>query len=487
MILKKIDEYELREVLTDLGYTIRDPDKTKRFKEQQQELDEGKKKLLMSAVPSFIIAGMMLYMLFKGMIFELMGPPMRILSLALAIFTMFVPGLYIKKKAFFSIKRGVLNQHVLLEGGAFAALSGGIFGLSFFPHFPTVHFFAVATFLTAYHILSEYTSLLVRTKATTAVEKLLDLRPETARKVTDEGTKKVRVEELDVKDKVRIKPGEKVPIDGEVLEGESTVDESIATGESEPQDKKEGDEVIGGSINRTGSLLVEVTATGENAFLNRIANEVKEARSMKPGIIKLADRVLKYFVPGVLSIAAVTLLLWITIPPLLNLGFMIERGIFAALAVLVLGYPCALGMATPLALTHGGMESVEKGILIRSGDAFQVLPKVDTIVLDKTGTITHGEPKVIELTPVNSEKELIKYSASAESHSEHPLGEAVVRYTEEHDIEKFGPDSFQSVTGKGVRSSIEGEEVLVGKLDWLRSEEIDLERAEIKEKIHLHV
>jgi len=217
--------------------------------------------------------------------------------------------------------------------------------------FPTVHFFAVSVFITTYHILSEYTSLTVRTRASQAVQSLLNLQPDTARRVTRNGEiEEVPVDDLEVDNRVRVKPGESVPVDGVVVEGNSTVDESVATGEPIPVEKSEGDEVIGGSVNETGTLLVEVTATGEDAFLNQVAREIEEARAMKPGIIQLADRVLKYFVPGVLTIAALSFAVWLVGPLAWGGGPNVQRGAFAALAVLVLGYPCALGMATPLAL-----------------------------------------------------------------------------------------------------------------------------------------
>jgi len=177
---------------------------------------------------------------------------------------------------------------------------GGFLGLFVFSGFPTVHFFAVSVFITTYHILSEYTSLTVRTRASQAVQSLLNLQPDTARRVTRNGEiEEVPVDDLEVDNRVRVKPGESVPVDGVVVvEGNSTVDESVATGEPIPVEKSEGDEVIGGSVNETGTLLVEVTATGEDAFLNQVAREIEEARAMKPGIIQLADRVLKYFVPA---------------------------------------------------------------------------------------------------------------------------------------------------------------------------------------------
>ncbi|MFB6154146.1 MAG: heavy metal translocating P-type ATPase, partial [Halodesulfurarchaeum sp.] len=286
---------------------------------------------------------------------------------------------------------------------------------------------------------------------------------------------------LAVGDRVRVKPGEKIPIDGEVVEGTSAVDESVATGESAPIDKQPGDNVIGGSVNETGTLLIEVTATGEDSFLNQVAHQIEEARAMKPGIVQLADRVLKYFVPGVLSVAAAAFLFWVTVPALipgtvLGTGPQLQTAAFAALAALVLGYPCALGMATPLALIRGGGEAAKHGILMRSGDAFQVYRDVDTIVLDKTGTITAGEPAVDTVVRIgdHSERDVIRTAASAEAFSEHPLADAILDHADTQGISFPDPDHFDSVTGKGVRATVEDDSVLVGKPEWLAEEGINL-------------
>jgi heavy metal translocating P-type ATPase len=276
-----------------------------------------------------------------------------------------------------------------------------------------------------------------------------------------------------------------VPIDGEVLSGESAVDESVATGESAPIDKEPGEEVIGGSVNETGALLVEVTATGEDAFLNQVARGIEEARAMKPGIVQLADKVLKYFVPGVLAIAALAFASWAIVPAVvpgigLGTGPQFGTGAYAALAALVLGYPCALGMATPLALIRGGGQAAKHGILMRSGDAFQIFPDVGTIVLDKTGTITVGEPTVNTVVALDehAESEVLRTAASAEVFSEHPLADAVLDHADAHDVDVPDPEAFDSITGKGVRATVDGEEVLVGKPGWLGDEGIDLATGE---------
>ncbi|MFC4989263.1 heavy metal translocating P-type ATPase [Saliphagus infecundisoli] len=530
----RISEVEVKDTLRDLGYTIRDPDKEKRYEEQQAELAEGKRRLVLAGSASVIVAALMGWMIFGVGSFESESLAMDLVTLALALGTMLAPGRYIKEKAFQSFQRGIFNQHVLLEAGAFAGLLGGFLGMFVFPRFPTVHFFAVSVFITTYHILSEYTSLVVRTRASQAVQSLLDLQPDTARRVTDGearsaserasgersdprddgGIEEVPVDDLEVGDRVRVKPGENIPVDGKVIEGESTVDRSVATGESIPEGKAEGDDVIGGSVNETGTLLVEVTATDEDAFLNQVAREIEEARAMKPGIIQLADRVLKYFVPAVLTIAALAFAFWLVAPLAWGRDPNVQRGAFAALAVLVLGYPCALGMATPLALIRGGGKAANRGILMRSGDAFQIFPDVDHIVLDKTGTITVGEPTVSEVVGLDSETKrasgelssaelrsaesraakprddgeqsdprddeksgVLATAASAESFSEHPLADAILECADERGVEYADPETFDSVTGKGVRATIDGDDVSVGKPDWLADEGVNLSEA----------
>ncbi|WP_123539277.1 heavy metal translocating P-type ATPase [Halosimplex salinum] len=474
----RLSEVAVKDTLRDLGYTIRDPDKAKRYEQQQAELADGKRRLLIAGGASIVVAALMGWMILVMGRFESASLAMDLVTLGLALGTMFGPGRYIKQKAFQSLRRRIFNQHVLLEAGAFAGLLGGLLGLFVFPSFPTVHFFAVSVFITTYHILSEYTSLIVRTRASQAVQNLLDIQPDTARRVSDDGdVKEVPLDDLDVGDYVRVKPGENIPVDGTVVEGESTVDESVATGESIPEEKTGGDRVIGGSVNETGTLLIEVTATGEDAFLNQVAREIEEARAMKPGIIQLADRVLKYFVPGVLTIAGLSFLFWVVAPLAWGAAPNVQRGAFAALAVLVLGYPCALGMATPLALIRGGGKAANRGILMRSGDAFQIFPDVDHIVLDKTGTITVGEPTLSEVVAFGADEvDVLTTAASAEAFSEHPLADAILEFADEQDVEYADPDDFDSVTGKGVRATVASDDVLIGKPGWLSDEGIDLSK-----------
>jgi heavy metal translocating P-type ATPase len=463
-----VDRPELRQTILDLGYTIRDSDKVRAFDEQQEELALHWRRLLVASGLTVAAFGLML-----AMWLGVMAPWMSYGALGLALATMFGPGWYIKKKAYQSLRRGILNQHVLLEFGAFSGLVGGFAGF-FVPAFPALEFFGVSVFITTYHVLSGWSAHKVRARATRAIRKLLDLQPERARRIEDGQEMEVPVEELTVGDRVRIRPGEKIPIDGKVVEGHSGVDESIVTGESIPVEKTGGSEVVGGSINQTGTLVAEVTRVGSETFLQQVAAHIEEARAMKPGIIQLVDRILKYYVPGVIAFAGLAVLIW-TLGAYLVTGEMnLVRAIFAVLAVFVMGYPCALGMATPLAMIRGGGIAADHGILMRSGEAFQVLKDIDAVVLDKTGTLTIGEPQVVDVLTASSEEEtLLRLAGAVEQRSEHPLARAVVEYGQSRVGGFPAAKEFASTTGKGVEAAVEGQRVLVGSLEFLRKRNID--------------
>ncbi|MDP8927980.1 MAG: cation-translocating P-type ATPase, partial [Actinomycetota bacterium] len=469
----KVDPDELRRTLEQVGYTYRDPDKVRTFEEEEQELRVARNRLLVAGSLTLISFLLMLFGMWLGWV---MIPLMPWIMLTLALETMFVTAWFVKRMAFQSLRRGILNQHVLLEFGAFAGLVGGFLGLFVSPRFPAADFFAVATFVTTYHILSDYASKLVRTRSSQAVRQLMELRPDTARVVRDGEEQEVAVDEVEVGERVRIRPGESIPVDGQVVEGGSTVDESLVTGEPIPAEKVEGDEVIGGSINETGTLVVEVTRVGEESFLSQVARSIEEARALRPGVLQLVDTVLKYYVPGVLLFAAVGFVGWAVVPLVFGGGPNFFRATFAALAVLVLGYPCALGMATPLAMIRGGGEAARQGILMRSGEAFQIMGELRSMVLDKTGTITRGEPSLQEIVASDdrSDDEVLRAAASAESASEHPLARAIEEAARERGLEVTLADDFQSHTGKGVEATVEGTRVLVGKPGFLDEQGVEI-------------
>ena len=470
----KVTPAKLKETLLDLGYTVRDANKVRSFEEEEAEIKEQLTNLLTAASFTAVALGAMALMWL-----DLLPPQgmaaMYWLMPILALSTVFGPGWHVLTMAWASLRRGILNQHVLLEFGAFAGMTGGFLGY-LYSAFPAPDFLGVAVFVTSYHILSGYVSLLVRTRASQAVRRLLSLVPATARVVRDGREEEIPMEQVKPGDLVRVRPGESIPVDGEVVEGASGVDESLVTGESMPAETICGDAVIGGSINQTGTLLVRVTKVGEESFLSQVARQVEEARALKPGILALVDRVLEVYVPGVLVFAGGAVLAWTLGAWFITGSPDWTRAIFAALAVLVMGYPCALGMATPLAMIRGGGMAAERGILMRSAEAFQALKDVKKVVLDKTGTITRGEPAVVEVVTLAgyNEREALRLAAAAEASSEHPLARAVVALAEARHIELPKAQDFQATAGKGVTAVVEGRRIAIGSPAFSESEGLDL-------------
>ena len=469
----KVTPGRLRRTLEQIGYTYRDPDKLRSFEEDVAELRREGGRLI--AAGGFTVLSLLLMLL--GRWFALVEIPlMPWILLALALDTMFVTGWFIKKMAWASLRRGIFNQHVLLELAAFAGVAGGLLGIFVLDAFPTGDFFAAATLVTTYHILSHYASLAVRTRASQAVRRLMALQPDTARVIRDGEEVEIPIDQVVLGDLVRVRPGESIPVDGTVVEGVSAVNEALVNGEPIPSEKVTGDEVIGGSINQTGTLVVVLTRVGDESFLSQVARSINEARSLRPGALQLVDVVLRYFVPGVLVFAAAGFLAWTVIPGVLGDGANWNRALLAGLAALVMGYPCALGMATPLATIRGGGEAAERGILMRSGEAFQLMGEIKTIVLDKTGTITRGQPAVHSIVPTegSSEGEVLAWAAAAEANSEHPLARAVEDAADHRGVDILSTDEFASHTGKGVDATAGDSRILVGKPGWLRDQGIDL-------------
>ena len=469
----KVTPETLKDTLVAVGYPVRDPKKVRTFEEEEEEIRRERDRLIIAGSLTGATFLLMVLMWLKRMF-----PYTIPISLALAFTTVFIVGYPILKMAWGSLRRRIFNQHVLLEFAAFAGLVGGLLGL-IHPAFPSVDFFAVAVFVTTYHILSQYTSLLVRTRSSQAVRKLLSLQPATARVIRDGKEQDVPIEEIKPGDLVRVRPGEQAPVDGEVSEGTSAVNESLVTGEPLPKDKAKGDEVIGGSVNQTGSLIIRVTKVGEESFLQQVARHLQEARALKPGIIQLVDQILKYFVPGVLAFAGAAILIWTFGAWIVTGKADAIRATFAALAVLVMGYPCALGMATPLAMIRGGGEAALKGILMRSGEAFQVFKDVQRGILDTTGTITEGKPKEEDIIALNthSPEDCLQLAASAEKPSEHPLAQAIVENCEERGLKLKETREFQAVPGLGVRALVDEHRVLVGSLRFLQQEGVEISPA----------
>ena len=514
---------QLLQTLRDIGYTISDPRKLRAFEEEERDLVREARRfvaavaLSVAAIPiiadpavgwiGFLPAlvclslGGFVFLVLRSSGFWIAvgaagGLAVMALSLlylnlqgyltnaapwlvgALAVILVFGVGRHILYMAVQALRRGILNQHVLLEIGAFAGMAGGVIGLVLDrPGYPTAPFFAVSVMVGTYHIFSEWLSLIVKTRSSQAVKRLLDLQPETARVVRGAQELELPIEEVKVGDVVRIRPGERIPADGTVVSGRSGVDQSLVTGEPLPIEKSEGNSVIGGSINGTGTLLVKITAIGEGSFLNQVIRQVEDARALKPGILPLVDRVLRVYTPAVLLIAALSVVGWLA-GSWLGTGHVdVERAVFAGLSVLVMGYPCAVGISAPLSIVRGAGQAAERGILMRTGEAFQGFRLVKQIVLDKTGTLTEGRPIVREIEAVDvSVRELLAVAAAAEASSEHPLAKAMVKAAFEHDGTPPDVASFEAIPGQGVVAKIGSAEVLVGNPRFLADRNIDLTR-----------
>lgn len=512
---------ELIRTLRDIGYTVSDPRKTRPYEEEERELvHEGRRFIVATALslfaialiadlgglwsillPSFVFASLLallfLVLRARGITTAIAGTAfagaiaIAVLILraqgeitiiipwivgTLAVGLVFGVGGHILRMAIQALRRGILNQHVLLETGAFAGLAGGVVGLAFdLPDYPTAAFFAVTVMVTTYHIFSEWLSLIVKTRSSQAVKRLLDLQPDLARVERDGITKDVPIAYVQIGDLVRIRPGERVPVDGKIVRGRSSVDQSLVTGEPIPIAKYEGDSLVGGTINGVGSLLVEVTAVGAESFLQKVVSEVEDARALKPGILHLVDRVLRVYTPTVLIVAGLSFLGWLGASWLLVGTADLERAVFAGLSVLVMGYPCAVGISAPLSIVRGAGDAAENGILMRTGEAFQGLRLVNTFVLDKTGTLTIGRPAVCEvIAHEGTENDLLTLAAAAEVSSEHSLAQAIVTAAFERGLTPPDLQSFEAVPGMGVRAVIDGTSVVVGNPRFVAENAVDL-------------
>ena len=338
-----------------------------------------------------------------------------------------------------------------------------------------VHYFEASAVIIGLVLLGRYFEMGARARVSAAIQRLLDLRARTARVERDGQTLEVALDDVRHDDVVVVRPGEKVPVDGRVLEGASALDESMITGESIPVDKVPGDEVIGATLNTAGSLRVRPTRLGQDSMLAQIIALVERAQTSKAPVQRLADWVSARFVPAVIAISLLTLAVWLAVGPDPRL----THALVAMVTVLIIACPCALGIATPTAIMVGVGKGAELGILVRSGEALETAGRIDTVVLDKTGTITAGRPEVTDVIPLNGEpeSEILRLIGSAERDSEHPIGQAIVHNASERGIELSPAGHFRSVTGGGVQALVDERQVLVGTTDLLADAGVPVQSA----------
>jgi Cu+-exporting ATPase len=380
-----------------------------------------------------------------------------------------------------SVVNRSLNMFTLIGLGVSVAYLYSLVAMLFPGIFPSsfrleggevaVYFEAAAVIVTLV-LLGQVLELKARSRTGAAIKALLGLAPKTARRLRDDGYEEdVPLDQVQPGDRLRVRPGEKVPVDGVVLEGTSAVDEAMVTGEPIPVEKKPGDRVVGATVNGTGSFIMNAERVGAETLLAQIVRMVAEAQRSRAPIQKLADQVAGWFVPAVVSIAVATAVVWGLFGPEPRMA----HALVNAVAVLIIACPCALGLATPMSIMVATGKGATAGVLFRNAEAIEILHKVDTLVIDKTGTLTEGKPKLVTVAPAAGwdEQGLLRLAASLERGSEHPLAAAIVSGAHDRGVEPTGTESFESVTGKGVKGRVDGRAVGLGNLSLFESMGID--------------
>ena len=410
---------------------------------------------------------------------EFLNPKVNPLNFALAQFVLTLPIIYAGRDFFLHGFKNLVRKSPTMDSliaiGATAAVLYGIYAtFRIVTVDPEAHmdlYYETAGTIITLILFGKLLEAKTKGQTSSAIKKLIGLQPKKAKIIENGVEKEVLIENLKVGDIVIVKPGEKIAVDGRIVEGATSIDESMLTGESLPVSKKVGDKVVGGSINKNGSIRFEATEIGKNTVLSQIIKLVEEAQGSKAPISRMADIVSAYFVPIVIGIAIITGIAW----------FLSGSGLVTALsffiAVLVIACPCALGLATPTSIMVGTGKGAENGILIKSGEALERAHKIKTVVFDKTGTITKGKPVLTDLIAYGkyNENELLKIAASVENDSEHPLAEAIVNKAKEKNIEIKPYEKFRAMPGYGIRAIFEGKEVQIGNRKLMENRKINVE------------
>ena len=469
---------DLRQAVANTGYEVDEEEEVDR---SQEEMKKGQRKMLLSWAFTIPIT---LWMI-PEMLYGLMWPNYFVYNLGLIVLAapvIFWMGLKTIRSAYTAITHRFANMDVLITIGTVISFLTG--PASFVT--PIFNYAGVGAMIMSFHLTGRYFEAKAKGSASQAIRRLLKMEAKSANVIREGEEVEVPIYQVQVGDIIIVRPGEKIPTDGVVLEGESAIDESMATGESMPVNKEIGSEVIGATINQVGLLKIEATRIGKDTFLSQVVKMVEQAQGTKVPIQEFADRVTSIFVPAVLGVAALTFIIWMVFPttliqiasiaapylPWVNLSQPTTMlALSALIATLVIACPCALGLATPTALMVGTGMGAENGILIRKGEAIQTMKEVKAIILDKTGTLTKGKPDVTDiilLDPGFTETELLYYTGSIEMGSEHPLGQAIVRKARDLGIELSSPESFKAIKGKGVEGFVDESSVIVGKPELLK-------------------
>ncbi|WP_179037993.1 heavy metal translocating P-type ATPase [Paenibacillus sp. URB8-2] len=465
-----------------IGYKAKVHDSGKgQEQNKNNELKRQKRRFIVSAILSLPLLWAMVAHFNWGLyVPELLLNPW--FQFALATPVQFIIGWPFYRGAYKALRNGSANMDVLVALGTSAAYFYSIVEMLRYAGMKGQHeampelYFEVSAILVTLLILGKWFEMLAKGRTSEAIKKLMGLQAKTAAVIRNGQEMIIPIDEVLSGDFIRVRPGEKIPVDGIVQEGASAVDESMLTGESLPVDKKPGDTVIGATINKNGNLVFQATKVGKETALAQIIKIVEEAQGSKAPIQRLADSISGIFVPIVVVIAVIVFLIWY---------FIVDKGNFTqafenAIAVLVIACPCALGLATPTSIMVGTGKGAENGILIKGGEHLEAAHKLQTIVLDKTGTITKGKPELTDIVTLHpwSQAELLKYVASAEKGSEHPLAQAIVKAAEEQGMSILIPNDFEAIPGFGLRAEVEGKTIMVGTRKLMAQQGIDIRQIE---------
>ena len=477
---KKYNFYKIREIVESAGYGLaEDMTEDKKVELYQEKITSLKNRLILAVI--FVVPLLYISMghMLGAVLPEFLNPKVNPLNFALAQFVLTLPIIYAGRDffshGFKNLVRKSPTMDSLIAIGSTAAVLYGIyatFGIVILD--PEAHmdlYYESAGAIITLILFGKLLEAKTKGQTSSAIKKLIGLQPKKAKIIENGAEKEVLIENLKVGDIVIVKPGEKIAVDGRIVEGATSVDESMLTGESLPVSKKVGDKVVGGSINKNGSIRFEATEIGKNTVLSQIIKLVEEAQGSKAPISRMADIVSAYFVPIVIGIAIITGTAWF----LSGSGLVTAVSFF--IAVLVIACPCALGLATPTSIMVGTGKGAENGIIIKSGEALETAYKIKTVVFDKTGTITKGKPILTNLIAYGkyNENELLKIAASVENDSEHPLAEAIVNKAKEKNIEIKPYEKFRAMPGYGIRAIFEGKEVQIGNRKLMENRKINVE------------
>jgi len=475
---QKVKDNHLESAVAKVGYQALINEEIKSEEEEKKEKQKELKDLRNKVIVSLISGGLILWGSFPG----LMETAPAILQnffvqLLLATPVQFWAGLGFYKATIPALKHRTANMDTLVAIGTTVAYSYSAF-VTVFPQIPKAigidpfPYFDVATIIIGLILLGRYFEAKAKGQTSEAIKKLIGLQAKTARVVRNGKEVDMPIEQVIIGDIIRVRPGEKIPVDGVILEGESSIDESMVTGESIPVDKTKGDTVIGATFNKAGTFTYKATKVGQKTMLAQIIKLVQEAQGSKAPIQRIADLISSYFVPIVIMLAFATFGIWYIFGPTPALIF----ALLNTVAVLIIACPCAMGLATPTAIMVGTGKGAEHGILIKDAEALETAHKVNTIIFDKTGTLTKGKPEVTDIVPTNKLKdgELLRLAASIEKGSEHSLAEAIIKKAEEDKIKLDSVAKFKAIAGHGVKGFIGKQKVFFGNRRLMKKEEIEI-------------